>query len=231
MLSTHLQRTVDRVTASLAEHVVAPFAIFSNFGSNFNGVCSEDEEEGFSNSYHSNTSQHCVISETTYPRIRQSQLLAQWSTDGWITATVSCMAQWPRIWTSFNAFRTLLRETYENPDILIMQWRSLPTYTGCWPSIEYSKRSQSLSTMSSPRNNPDTWLTSLGSMLSPVIFALATETYYRRTAPTLLSQATPIVWNNLSTTACHFRPFQSNYIQVSVKNKTVQTCIYCWPVM
>jgi len=37
------------MTVSLAEHVLAPFAIFTNFGSNFNGVCS-DEAEGFSNS-------------------------------------------------------------------------------------------------------------------------------------------------------------------------------------
>jgi len=37
--------------AKLAEHVVlAPFAVFTNFGSNLNGNGSDDDAEGFSNS-------------------------------------------------------------------------------------------------------------------------------------------------------------------------------------
>jgi len=85
--------------------------------------------------------------------------------------------------------------------------------------------------MSSPRNNRATWLTSLGSMLGPVIYALATETYYNRKGPHQPS----IHWSFLfsshtysleqSTTARHFRPFQSHNIQASVKNWTLQTSV------
>jgi len=34
----------------LAEHILAPFAVFTNFGSNLNGIGPEDDAEGFSNS-------------------------------------------------------------------------------------------------------------------------------------------------------------------------------------
>ena len=63
-LSTQLQLTAARVTVSVAEHVLAPFVILANFGSSLNGICSEDEMEGFSNSYNSNTRQHCSMHST-----------------------------------------------------------------------------------------------------------------------------------------------------------------------
>jgi len=67
------------------------------------------------------------------------------------------------------------------------QLRSLATYTGWRSSTEYTTRSQSSFRRFWPRKNRAIWLTSSGSMFHHLIYVPyvpATETYYRRTAPT-----------------------------------------------
>jgi len=41
---------VEASDTKLVEHILAPFAVFTNFGSNLNGNGLDDEAEGFSNS-------------------------------------------------------------------------------------------------------------------------------------------------------------------------------------
>jgi len=42
--------TLTVSVTELAEHELETFAVFTNFGSNLNGIGSEDDAEGFSNS-------------------------------------------------------------------------------------------------------------------------------------------------------------------------------------
>jgi len=94
--------------------------------------------------------------------VRQCPLPAQWSTDGWTIATQSRTARRLRIWTSFkkrvqNSTAWVVTRTRYNDHAI----RSLPTYTGCRSSTEYSTTPPSLSTRSWPRIREPMYLTDI----------------------------------------------------------------------
>ena len=164
--------------------------------------------------------QTLLTSGITFRKIQQRPLPAQWSTDGWTTATQCCTARRLRIWTSLsNACRTPPRESYQGSDALTAHATPIRADPH-WSPIKYRIQYKVAVIVHKVLTTQEQ------SYLTDVIMFHVSSRHLRSCDRNLLqkdrtnlvvtdrsfSQATPTVWNNLPRTACYLRPFQSKVI-------------------